>query len=381
MSGRETYEIIKRSADVTIPIVERPSNYNTTSNQLYLDMIENKEKVRPECIPVVDEESGPSLDAVQEIKALKRKNDDIVEQSPSKIMRGDLGDPHFNRLQELVGYNRDNEDSSDSDDSSEGGEDGQGDGRDNKCGDGGGDESDIVVETVINRDVNPSGSHGEIGNKMFINHPPSTKTLSEQYAAAKNQMIDEKRVMVAKYALLTKMYPKAEIPHVTMDTDLGFMTTKYESLIMSMRLDEKHQTYKKFLIAGFFLIEKVLGKFFKMDMAGFTETQIKSMDQYDRLLIELGHKHYIPDAPEKFPVEIRLVGVILIQTVIFVIMQKLSHNSNPMTGIATSLAGMFMGGGGDNLSGLMNLFMNNVKNDTKPQNTNGVSRMSGPNKQ
>ena len=76
-------------------------------------------------------------------------------------------------------------------------------------------------------------------------------------------------------------------------------------------------------------IEFVFGKFFKLDMEGFTQQQIVSMSSYERLLIELGEKSYIPEG-SKWSVEWRLLFLVLMNTAFFVgsklIMKKTSVN-------------------------------------------------------
>jgi hypothetical protein len=90
-------------------------------------------------------------------------------------------------------------------------------------------------------------------------------------------------------------------------------------------------------------------------MQGFTQQQIISMNTYDKLLIELGEKSYIPQG-SNWPVELRLLGLVLIN-VAFFIFGKI---------ILKKTGGNFMG-------------MVNSMNKSVPQNTNFQKRkMKGP---
>jgi hypothetical protein len=74
------------------------------------------------------------------------------------------------------------------------------------------------------------------------------------------------------------------------------------------------------------IVEYVLGNWFKLDMQGFTQQQIVSMSSYERLLIELGEKSYMPEGTG-WSVELRLLGLIVINAGLFVISKMIMKNS------------------------------------------------------
>jgi hypothetical protein len=186
----------------------------------------------------------------------------------------------------------------------------------------------------------------ENSNDESLQKPISYSDLKQRYVEIDNKINEEKRKILAKFGMLSAMYPSTPMPYITMSTDLEFMKNEYETIFRKLKIHDKQLQYKQFLIFAFYGIEYVLGRFCKMNMDGFSKSQIANINQYDRLLIELGHKHYVSDAPESFPVEIRLVGMILIQTAIFVIMQKVTSSiNNSSFGNLSNLLGSFMGGG------------------------------------
>ena len=164
-----------------------------------------------------------------------------------------------------------------------------------------------------------------------------------------NQADDDlKRELLFKFELLRKSYPTATIPIFSIHTEYKTMLTAYEDCVRRLSLDSNVEKFKQYLIYGFMGFEFVLGKFLKFDMEGFTQQQIISMSSYDKLLIELGEKSYIPEG-SKWSVEIRLLFLVTINAAFFIvskmIMKKTGANLMGMMNGMTSKAASFAGGG------------------------------------
>lgn len=130
---------------------------------------------------------------------------------------------------------------------------------------------------------------------------------------------DKKRELLFKFSLLRKSYDsKIEIPNFTIHSNYKRMVEVYENTLRHLSLENSVQNYKQFLIGGFMVCEYVFGCWLNLDMAGYTQAQILNIAQYERLLIELGSKNYTPEAAN-WPVEFRLVGMIILNAVIFVV--------------------------------------------------------------
>jgi hypothetical protein len=174
---------------------------------------------------------------------------------------------------------------------------------------------------------------------------------------------DAKREILLKFEILKKSYAKSTVPEFTIHSDLNTMKKSYETTLKRLSLDSSVDGYKQFLIAGFLGAEFVIGNWLNFDMKGFTKQQIVQMNKYERLLIELGEKSYVPQE-SKWPVEMRLLSMIIMNAAFFVLTKMVANKSG------ANLLDMF----NSMSSGLTNTEQTN-SNNNKPVKKN---RMKGP---
>lgn len=167
---------------------------------------------------------------------------------------------------------------------------------------------------------------------------------------------DSKRELLFKFDMIRKKYPTAIVPEYTIHSDIIVMQKSYDDVIKRVVLDSTVEDYKKYLVYGFIACEFILGKFAKFDMDGFTRQQMLSMNSYEKLLIELGEKSYVPTG-SKWPVEIRLIGLIIMNAAMFIVGKMIMNKT------------------GENIMGMFNNMTSNTSSGKPPTRK---TKMRGP---
>jgi hypothetical protein len=186
------------------------------------------------------------------------------------------------------------------------------------------------IHANANQNIHPIKNNTKEKLKEILKNPPRLSDLEKDGYVRTKKVIpnldvpvveeeDElKRELLYKFDLLKRSYKNVEIPEFTIHSDYKNMNKTYENTLRRVSLDTNVENYKNYMIAGFMLIEYILSSWFKFDMSGFTQQQIINMNQYERLLIELGEKSYVP-TDKQWPVELRLLGMVLLNAVIFIV--------------------------------------------------------------
>lgn len=136
----------------------------------------------------------------------------------------------------------------------------------------------------------------------------------------------EKRLLLDKFSILKKKYKEAKIPDFNTYTDFTTMKRTYDSIVRQLQLDSTVDNYKRYLMLGFTATQWLVTKFLKIDMSGFAEQQILSINQYETLLIEIGEKSYFK-GPSQMSPELKLIGLIGFNAVIFIFSKMIFKTS------------------------------------------------------
>jgi hypothetical protein len=183
----------------------------------------------------------------------------------------------------------------------------------------------------------------------------------------------EKREMseyTRKIKILKKQFPERNIPEINEYTDLNTVKKIYNDEKWDIDIDQNHENYRLYLMITWFGMEAATTQWFNMNMEGLTKYHIQRMSRYDKLLIELGEKSHSRFG-ENLPVEIKLIGLILFETLLFYISKQAETKGGPSIANLLSL----LNGGGINQATQQ---ATQQGNNTSEDQTTRKSKIKGP---
>lgn len=157
----------------------------------------------------------------------------------------------------------------------------------------------------------------------------------------------------SKFRMIRKNYPYIEAPDEK--SSLEVYKKAYERTMKEISSDTTVQNYHAYLILGFFAVEFISKNVMNVDISGFTVDRIKRISRYNRLLLELGEREYATIG-SNWPVEARLCIVILVDAVIFYIVNRIVGGNTQMVDlILGTLSGPTKTDGGGGIGDIVKL--------------------------
>ena len=176
-----------------------------------------------------------------------------------------------------------------------------------------------------------------------------------------------------KYQILQKSWQEYKFPN--MDEKLvqskpQMVIDTYNKSVERIQIDMDVNQYKIALIIMFLVIEVVCVKFLGFDAGGYTLSQIKAMNRYEKLLIEIGERKMLIGG-DSWPPEVRILFIGLFNCGLFILMKYLSSVLGPeLVGYISPIVNGLFSGALDN-SKTANL------PDELPQKQQDISGMLG----
>lgn len=130
-----------------------------------------------------------------------------------------------------------------------------------------------------------------------------------------------KRELLFKIEIMKKQYPNLGLPTYTMTNTVEQMRNTIDTSVKTIMLESTVTKYKRWFRIALLISEYFFTRILKMDyMTGSTQYHMKSMSEYDIMIIELGEKSYSEGSD--WPVEIRLGMLALFNTALYGLSKK-----------------------------------------------------------
>lgn len=152
-----------------------------------------------------------------------------------------------------------------------------------------------------------------------------TRVLNLSQSSKTDSDKEERRSeLLYKLKKLKRLYPAAEVPEFNPYTDLETLEREFAQQSKHLHIESNVENYKRYLQMGFGLMELAVIKFLQFEeIEGFAAEQMIRMNQYDRILYELGEKYQSKPDDQGFPPEVKLMGLVIFNAVVFVGMKML----------------------------------------------------------
>lgn len=360
------YSVIVNCVPRTTPLVSKKPDFGDLGN-LYLDMIEVKEKLRPG-LPLnppvqkaVPKDPPPQKEKKEEPKELPQE---IPSTPPPQEKKEEKKEPDVQPG--LVFLDVEDEDADD-------------------------EELEELLEdppVVVPPDAVPLAAAAAVPTATQF---PQTENFEEEEDSDSEseeepeQVVDEddnlteeqkeekeKDELLWKFKILKKKHPQHldTIPDFDEHSDIVTMRRKYQMTVKELHMESKLFEYRKFVFFGGCIFEGLCTNILGIDFKGFSEVQ--DIHGYDALLVELGEKSYT-NFTSYLPVEIRLIIAFTVNVAIFYIFKTMSVRVT-----SEELFTMISQVGGEKIA---DFFRNATGKETKKKETAATpakKRMRGP---
>ena len=162
---------------------------------------------------------------------------------------------------------------------------------------------------------------------MPVLPPPNTPDYS---AMTPEEQAQHRANFRTRFGILRNAWPNYYIPNVPDDMPLEQVHAQYDIYVRHIHISQDVDQYKVYLVIMWLLIELFCTKI-GLNIGGYTVTQLRSMNKYERLLIELGETNYKTSAvggggaQSNWPVEVRIFFMALVNAVTFIIIKMLAN--------------------------------------------------------
>jgi hypothetical protein len=169
----------------------------------------------------------------------------------------------------------------------------------------------------------------------------------EEKPLTREELVSRAQDCFLKYQILQKSWQEYKFPNMDeklVQSNPQIVIDTYRISVERIQIDMDVNQYKIALIIMFLVIEVVSVKLLGLNAGGYTLSQIKAMNRYEKLLIEIGEKKMMIGG-DSWPPEVRILFIGLFNCGLFILMKYLSSVLGPeLVGyISPIVNGLFSG--------------------------------------
>jgi len=320
----------------------RPYNFGSTP-RLYLELLENKGKVRPE---LRDKEYIPPPEFMEQEQKAQAKRSEVTKEEEKHIpsvTKHEEGEHRGSKHHDAEDRSRDHGEGRHRDrhhkehrhkHHHKEHKDDEEDKHHHKHHHRKHGERSSRIREIL-KTSHKKGSHEKTETETKKVPPPSLAELESgmkgdgrfhvsQYASTgSTEELARKKILLRKLDLLRQR--NSSIPTYTEISSLDTLERDTMIYERQTQIETSIDSYKKYLIVAFTGIEWFIGYMIGLDARGLADSQMKNMHPYEDLLVELSEKTYVePD--RRYPVELRLALAVMLNTVFFIMTKMITES-------------------------------------------------------
>jgi hypothetical protein len=132
-----------------------------------------------------------------------------------------------------------------------------------------------------------------------------------------------RRDFSSRFETLRRNNPTIRIDDPSEDFSLDQVHDHYEKYVKQIKIMLDSNQWKTYLVIFFLSIEVFGVKILGLNFSGYTMSQLKIINRYEELLIELGEQQYVQGG-SNWPIEARILIMCLFNALIFILVKYLS---------------------------------------------------------
>ncbi len=181
------------------------------------------------------------------------------------------------------------------------------------------------VPDVRTQDIQPVPMDQQSPTQASILPPINVPNYS---LMSQEEQAQHRSVFRTRFGLLRNAWPNYYIPDISDDVPLEQIHAQYDIYVRHIHISSNVDQYKVYLVIMWLIIELFCIKI-GLNIGGYTMSQMKGMNKYERLLIVLGETNYRTAGPEThvqstWSPEIQILFMALVNAVTFILIKMLS---------------------------------------------------------